>query len=151
MSKTEQDEEMVLKIVQAFASRPDAAPDQIVELFSKLRRELGSAETEGTPAAVEAPSDTAEPIMPIEQAVTQDRVFCLCCGRGFKMLKRHLGAEHGLTEQEYRLRFGLPEDMPLVAPSYSRQKASYAKDAGFGKYDRHATQKAKTTDAEKLA
>ena len=68
--------------------------------------------------------------------MTEDTIFCLCCGKGFKMLKRHLGAEHGLTEAEYRAMFNLPADMPLVAPSYSRKKAEYAKEAGFGKYSR---------------
>jgi predicted transcriptional regulator len=52
------------------------------------------------------------------------------------MLKRHLGAEHNLTEAEYRAMFNLPADFPLVAPAYSRKKASHAKQAGFGKYDR---------------
>jgi predicted transcriptional regulator len=76
------------------------------------------------------------PAVPINKAITQDKVFCLCCGKGFKMLKRHLGAEHDLTEAEYRTMFDLPEDLPLVAPSYSKKKANYAKKAGFGKYNR---------------
>ena len=68
--------------------------------------------------------------------MTEDTIFCLCCGKGFKMLKRHLGAEHGLTEAEYRVMFNLPADTPLVAPSYSKRKAEYAKRAGLGKYSR---------------
>ncbi|MEH6360443.1 MAG: MucR family transcriptional regulator [Amylibacter sp.] len=64
------------------------------------------------------------PALPINQAVTQNQVFCLCCGKGFKMIKRHLGVEHGLTEGEYRKLFDLPESMPLVAPSYSDKKAA---------------------------
>ncbi|WP_040615641.1 MucR family transcriptional regulator [Oceanicola granulosus] len=148
MTKDDHEDDVILSIVSAFAARPDVEPDAIVELYSKLRREVGG-ETAVARAAAPAPEAAAEPALPIEQAVTPDKVYCLCCGRGFKMLKRHLGAEHGLTEQQYRRRFGLPEEMPLVAPNYSRQKASYAKGAGFGKYDRSAVQK--PADAEKLA
>jgi predicted transcriptional regulator len=74
----------------------------------------------------------------MEKAVTRDKVFCMCCGKGFKMLKRHIGAEHGLTEAQYRARFGLPADFPLVAPNYSEMKANYAKKAGLGKYSRQS-------------
>ncbi|EAQ01997.1 putative mucR family transcriptional regulatory protein [Pseudooceanicola batsensis HTCC2597] len=122
--------DMIATIVASFASRPDATPDAIVELYNRLMDEAG--EETGTPA----PQGTAVPALPLDRAVTEDKVYCLCCGRGFKMLKRHLGAEHGLTEAEYRAMFGLPADFPLVAPNYSRKKASHAKQAGFGKYDR---------------
>jgi predicted transcriptional regulator len=121
--------DMIATIVASFAARPDATPDAIVELYNRLMEEAGE------PVATAAPGQTA-PAIPLERAVTEDKVFCLCCGRGFKMLKRHLGAEHNLTEAEYRAMFNLPADFPLVAPAYSRKKASHAKQAGFGKYDR---------------
>ena len=73
------------------------------------------------------------------QSVTRDEIFCLCCGKGFKMLKRHLGAEHGMTEEDYRAAFDLPPSMPLVAPSYSERKAAYARKAGLGTYARERT------------
>lgn len=121
--------DMIAAIVSSYAARPDSTPDAIVELYNKLMDDAG--ELPATPATA-----TAKPALPIERAVTEDKVYCLCCGRGFKMLKRHLGAEHNLTEAEYRTMFGLPADFALVAPSYSRKKASHAKQAGFGKYDR---------------
>ena len=121
--------DMIATIVASFAARPDATPDAIVELYNKLTEDAGAS-----PAAP-APGQVA-PAIPLERAVTEDKVFCLCCGRGFKMLKRHLGAEHDLTEAEYRAMFNLPADFALVAPAYSRKKASHAKQAGFGKYDR---------------
>ena len=121
--------DMIATIVASFAQRPDATPDAIVELYNRLTEEAGDA-----PAA--PTTGTATPAIPLDRAVTEDKVFCLCCGRGFKMLKRHLGAEHNLTEAEYRAMFDLPADFALVAPAYSRKKASHAKQAGFGKYDR---------------
>ncbi|KGM46976.1 MucR family transcriptional regulator [Pseudooceanicola atlanticus] len=122
--------DMIATIVASFAARPDATPDAIVELYNRLMN------TDGEGAEPAANPTAATPALPPERAVTEDKVYCLCCGRGFKMLKRHLGAEHGLTEAEYRAMFNLPADMALVAPSYSRKKASHAKQAGFGKYDR---------------
>lgn len=137
MNDTEKDKDAIGRIVAAFAARPDVGPDEIVALYNRLTGEAGTAPAAAVPAAPVAASTTGRaPALPVENAVTEDKVFCLCCGRGFKMLKRHLGSEHGMTEAEYRRTFGLPEDMPLVAPSYSRRKAAHAKEAGFGKYDR---------------
>lgn len=142
MTDTDQAGDVMARIVSAYAARPDVGPDDIVALVARLKQELGPmggvAALPGTPTQDAAPTDPspAIPAIPIENAVTQDKVFCLCCGKGFKMLKRHLGAEHGLTEAEYRRRFGLADDMPLVAPSYSARKASYAKQSGLGKYSR---------------
>lgn len=118
---------LVAQIVASYASRPDATIENIVALASKLHAELGEAE----PQPVKAPTG-----LTASSAVTRDKIFCLCCGKGFKMLKRHLGAEHDMTEQGYREAFGLAEDYPLVAPSYSERKANYARSVGFGKYAR---------------
>ncbi|OWU83179.1 MucR family transcriptional regulator [Oceanicola sp. 22II-s10i] len=128
MNNKEDNADTIGRIVAAYASRPDVTPDDIVNLYRRL-----SGDTAPAPAMAESP---LQPALPPARAVTEDKVYCLCCGRGFKMLKRHLGAEHNMTEAEYRTAFGLPEDMPLVAPSYSRKKAEHAKQAGFGKYDR---------------
>lgn len=135
MSAEDKKQEQVSRIVAAYASRPDVTPDEIVALYRRLSGELDDEPAEVAPARVPAQAGM-QPALPLEQAVTEDKVYCLCCGRGFKMLKRHLGAEHGMTEAEYRTAFGLPEDFPLVAPSYSRKKAAHAKEAGLGKYDR---------------
>ncbi|GHD99218.1 MucR family transcriptional regulator [Defluviimonas sp. 20V17] len=133
----------VAMIASAFAARPDTSIDDIVELVARLTRQFQAAPLGADHAIVTAPvarsgaqQAVAHPAMAPEQAVTEDKVYCLCCGKGFKMLKRHLGAEHGLTEDEYRARFNLPADMPLVAPSYSARKADYAKRMGLGKYRR---------------
>lgn len=119
---------LVAQIVASYATRPDATIESIVSLATKLTAELGAA-----PVANIKPQASS---LSANTAVTRDKVFCLCCGKGFKMLKRHLGAEHGMTEQAYREAFSLPEDYPLVAPSYSERKANYARSVGFGKYSR---------------
>lgn len=141
MSESDTKQGMIAQIAAAYASRPDVSADDIIALVGRLTQALDPEaeaaallnETSPTPATA-----ATAPAIPVEQAITQDKVYCLCCGKGFKMLKRHLGSEHGLTEAEYRAMFNLPEDMPLVAPSYSKRKADYAKQAGFGKYARQA-------------
>ncbi|MGR3571043.1 MucR family transcriptional regulator [Brevirhabdus sp.] len=126
------------RIVASFAARSDVGADDIVNLYRKLRGEAGQLPQPASASAPDASGeDRPQPALPVARAVSDDKVYCLCCGRGFKMLKRHLGAEHGMTEAQYRARFNLPESVPLVAPSYSRKKASYARDSGFGKYDRN--------------
>ena len=133
MTETKPAGDMIAQIVAAYASRPDVSQDDIVALLARL---TGMADGGEAQVAASVPVGTVKPALPIEDAITRDKVFCLCCGKGFKMLKRHLGAEHGLSEQEYRAMFNLPEELPLVAPSYSRKKAAFAKEAGFGKYSR---------------
>ncbi|MBB3713458.1 putative transcriptional regulator [Limimaricola variabilis] len=146
MTKSNSKTELLSTIVASYASRPDVTSDDIVALVAKLSRELGIAvEGDAVTEAHAAVPGGLTPALPLSRAVTQDKVFCLCCGKGFKMLKRHLGAEHGMTEAEYRAAFGLPEDMPLVAPSYSERKANYARKVGFGRYSREAARQGDET------
>jgi predicted transcriptional regulator len=132
------------QVAAAFATRSTATVDDIVALTGRLAKVFIGENAISAPVVrntVALSSDAAAvnfdgPAIPIENAVSDDKVFCLCCGRGFTMLKRHLKAEHGLSEEEYRSVFDLHEDMPLVAPNYSARKAAYAKRVGLGKYNR---------------
>ncbi len=137
MTKSDPKVDILAAVAAAYAARNDVSADDIIAFVTKLHaqfdtQDVGAAAPE---LAMREPA-RAQPAIAIDKAVTADKVYCLCCGKGFKMLKRHLGAEHGLTEAAYRAMFGLPEDMPLVAPSYSDRKAKYARQVGFGKYDR---------------
>lgn len=131
---------MIARIAASYATRIDVTPNDIVELISKLKQEFW-AEGTTVQADTKEPTDKIKPALPISQAVTQEKVFCLCCGKGFQMLKRHLGVEHGLNESQYRKMFDLPESMPLVAPSYSDRKAAHAKQLGLGKYHREVSKR----------
>jgi predicted transcriptional regulator len=135
--------EAMIRIVSAFASRESATLTDILDLIRSLADPVDQdvGRTASIKIAAGPPSATplaVTPAVPIEDSVTDDTVVCLCCGRSFTMLKRHLKAEHGLTEEQYRLKFGLPEDHPLVAPNYSVRKAEYAKRIGLGRYTRAA-------------
>ena len=129
-------EETAGRIVAAYASRPDVGQDEIVALYRRLAEEFSRQGSSAVAVPIAPETGRLRPAGPVDQAVSEDRVTCLCCGRSFKMLKRHLGAEHGMTEAGYRAAFDLPEDFPLVAPSYSRKKAKHARKAGLGKYER---------------
>lgn len=129
----------VVRIVSSFAARDNATVEEVLALAQQLPGALGSAVQITARASQITPSvhiGIAHPAVPVDQSVTDEAVTCLCCGRSFTMLKRHLKAEHGLSESQYRAQFGLDEDHPLVAPNYSIRKAEYAKRNGLGKHAR---------------
>ncbi len=74
----------------------------------------------------------ADPVMAPQKAISNDAITCLVCGQRFKTLKRHLNNAHGMAPQQYRERFGLDKDYPLVAPNLSQQRARVAKERGLG-------------------
>jgi predicted transcriptional regulator len=131
-------ERSISRIVAAFAARENASVEEILELALKLDHSFRShlSKTKINDGNFDRLNLADEPVIPIEEAVTRDKVFCLCCGKGFAMLKRHLGAEHGLNEVEYRRKYSLPDSYPLVAPGYSERKAAISRRIGFGKHDR---------------
>ena len=84
---------------------------------------------------VEAPQPTEElrPAVPVRKSVAPDFIICLEDGKKFKSLKRHLRTHYNLTPEEYREKWGLPADYPMVAPSYSETRSRLAKDNGLGR------------------
>jgi predicted transcriptional regulator len=82
-----------------------------------------------------------EPAVAVRQSVFPDRIICLVCGQGYSMLKRHLGTEHQLTPVEYRARYELPRDYPLVTPNYAKTRSKLAKQTGLGRKGRGPARK----------
>jgi predicted transcriptional regulator len=76
------------------------------------------------------------PAVPIKKSVTPDHVICLEDGKKLKMLKRHLMTAYGLTPDEYRVKWGLPSDYPMVAPNYAAKRQELAKKIGLGRKPR---------------
>ena len=85
--------------------------------------------------AMDEPAASVEltPAVPIRRSVSDDHIVCLEDGKKLKMLKRHLMSEHGLTPEEYRAKWGLRPDYPMVAPNYSAQRQLLAKQIGLGR------------------
>ena len=101
----------------------DALPALIHNVYGALSG-LGTEETEE-----EAP----EPAVSVRSSVKQDHIVCLEDGKKMKMLKRHLMTDHGMTPQEYRERWNLPADYPMVAPAYAETRRELAKKIGLGR------------------
>ena len=81
----------------------------------------------------ENPAEKPQPAVSIRRSITPDFIVCLEDGRKLKMLKRHLSTAYGMTPEEYREKWGLPVDYPMVAPNYAKQRSSLAKKIGLGK------------------
>ncbi|MEO1643428.1 MAG: MucR family transcriptional regulator [Pseudomonadota bacterium] len=77
--------------------------------------------------------ETREPAVPIKKSITDDFLICLEDGKKFKSLKRHLRSKYDMTPEEYREKWGLPYDYPMVAPNYAKRRSALAKEMGLGR------------------
>jgi len=100
----------------------DALPGLIQSIFKTL-----SAMGEGTPIV-----EKKEPAVPIKKSVYADHIICLEDGKKLKMLKRHLKTAYNMSPDQYRDKWGLPPDYPMVAPNYAKHRSSLAKKIGLG-------------------
>jgi predicted transcriptional regulator len=83
--------------------------------------------------SAESASEPLKPAIPIKKSVTPDYIVCLEDGKRLKMLKRHLRTTYGLSPEEYRAKWGLPSNYPMVAPNYAAQRSEFAKKIGLGR------------------
>jgi predicted transcriptional regulator len=90
---------------------------------------------------VVSPSERPKPAVPVKKSVFPDYIVCLEDGKKLKMLKRHLKTAYRMTPEEYRERWGLPPDYPMVAPNYARHRSNLAKEIGLGTTRRNASRK----------
>jgi predicted transcriptional regulator len=120
--------DLTAEVVSGYVSNNRTASDQLPTLIQAVYRTFANA---GPTAAAETAK--LEPAVAVKKSVFPDRVLCLVCGQGFSMLKRHLGTEHQLTPDEYRSRYELPRNYPLVAPDYAVTRSKLAKKIGLGR------------------
>jgi predicted transcriptional regulator len=114
-------------IVAAHLSNNNVTIDDVPVLIERVFGSLSSLGVK--PAAPTRP----EPAVSLRASVNPDYVVCLDCGRKMKVLKRHLSTDHGMTTKEYRERWGLHADHPLVAPNYANRRRTLAKKIGLGR------------------
>ena len=117
------------KIITAYVTNNRIDRQRIGELIESVRGSLSEL------AAGDSPSSSNEslrPAVPIKRSVTPDYLICLEDGARLKMLKRHLRTHYGLTPQEYREKWGLPPDYPMVAPNYAARRSELAREIGLG-------------------
>lgn len=118
---------LTAQIVSAHVRHNSVTPDALPALIQEVYRTL--ANIGQAPAQVEKPT----PAVPVKQSVRQDRIICLEDGKSFSMLKRHLMTDHKLTPQQYREKWDLPRDYPMVAPNYAQTRSALAKKIGLGR------------------
>jgi predicted transcriptional regulator len=119
---------LTAKIVAAHVGNNTVASADIAALIQSVFDTLGRLAADEPAVAVEQ-----TPAVPIRRSVTDDHIVCLEDGKKLKMLKRHLMTDHWLTPEQYRAKWGLRPDYPMVAPTYSVQRQTLAKQIGLGR------------------
>jgi predicted transcriptional regulator len=119
--------DLVATIVSAHVAHNAVPPEALPGVIRSVYTALSGLGTE--PPPVEKP----EPAVPIKKSVFPDHIVCLEDGKKLETLKRHLRASHGMTPEEYRTRWSLPRDYPMVAPKYAARRSAVAKEIGLGR------------------
>jgi predicted transcriptional regulator len=126
--------ELAADIVSAYVSNNSVPagdlPNLIHEVYSALTR-VGAG-------ASAAPAEPPKPAIPIKKSITNDYLICLEDGKKFKSLKRHLRTQYGLSPEDYREKWNLPADYPMVAPNYAKARSNLAKQMGLGQQRRRS-------------
>ena len=118
---------LTVQIVSAHVSNNAVAAAALPTLIQEVHRALSSIES--APALF---SQRPEPAVPIAKSITPEFIICLEDSKKMKMLKRHLKTSFNMTPDQYRERWGLAQDYPMVAPRYAKQRSSLAKKSGLG-------------------
>ncbi len=140
--------EVVADLVSAYVSnnsmRASDLPDFIASIHASIQQ-LAAGQVETPPAPPPVPA------VPIKKSLTQDHIICLEDGKKFRSLKRHLGTVYNMTPDEYRTKWGLPKDYPMVAPGYSEIRSKLAKDIGLGQQRSESAEAPSTAPAPTAA
>ncbi len=127
--------ELAADIVSAYVSNNSVPAGELPGLISEvynalLRVGVGSSAP---------PAEPPKPAIAVKRSVTNDFIICLEDGKKFKSLKRHLRTQYGLSPEDYREKWGLPADYPMVAPNYAKARSNLAKQMGLGQQRRRRT------------
>ncbi len=119
---------LTTEIVSSHVANNTVSQNEISGLIEQVFRTLSNLGGGGTASTDRG----ALPAVPVKKSITPDFIICLEDGKKLKMLKRHLKTAYDMTPEEYRERWGLPADYPMVAPNYAKQRSRLAKDIGLG-------------------
>ena len=124
--------QLTANIVSAYVSNNTVSsaeiPNLIAQVYSALMR-ISSGQ-------VATPAEPLKPAVAVKRSVTPEHIVCLEDGKKFKSLKRHLRTQYGITPEQYREKWGLPPDYPMVAPNYAAARSQLAKQMGLGQQRR---------------
>jgi predicted transcriptional regulator len=120
--------EMTADIVSAYVGNNSVSAGELPSLIQSVHRALA-----GVSSGVETVEATPkEPAVPVKRSITPDHLICLEDGRKFKSLKRHLRTKYNMSPEDYRAKWGLAKDYPMVAPNYAKARSELAKQMGLG-------------------
>lgn len=126
--------EMTTEIVSAYVGNNTVTSNDLSALIQSVHRALSTVNI--TPEVVDL--TPKEPAVPVKKSITPDFLICLEDGRKFKSLKRHLRTKYNMSPEDYRAKWGLAKDYPMVAPNYARARSDLAKQMGLGQGGRAA-------------
>jgi predicted transcriptional regulator len=119
---------LTAKVVAAYVSHNTIVAENLPNLISSVHAALQKATIFGA----EEPVEELKPAVPVKKSVQPEYIICLEDGKKFKSLKRHLRTHYNLSPDEYRQKWGLPVDYPMVAPAYAESRSQLAKNMGLG-------------------
>lgn len=127
--------ELTADIVAAYVSNHVVPVGEIAHLISDVHSALSNT---SSPVPVVSVIEKQKPAVAVRKSVQGDQIICLECGGSFKSLKRHLMTHHTLSPEEYREKWELPADYPMVAPAYAEARSRLAKEMGLGQRRKRA-------------
>ena len=123
---------LTAEIVSAYVSNNTVVSTDIPALISQVHSALLRVSNGDVPAS----SEPMRPAVPVKRSINPDYIVCLEDGKKFKSLKRHLRTQYSMTPEQYREKWGLPADYPMVAPNYAVARSQLAKKMGLGQQSR---------------
>src|SRR4030081_886141 len=129
---------MTADVVAAYVSNNTLATAQLADVIHAVYNSLRGLEGQ----VAEPAAEPLKPAVPIRKSITPDYLICLEDGKKLKMLKRHLRSTYNMTPDEYRAKWSLPADYPMVAPKYAEQRSEFAKKIGLGRGTRRQSARA---------
>ncbi len=124
--------ELAADIVAAYVSNNSVPSTDLSSLINDVYAALQRIRS----GAVEPPAEAPKPAISVKKSITPDYIICLEDGKRFKSLKRHLRTQYDLSPEQYREKWGLPADYPMVAPNYAKARSELAKEMGLGQQRR---------------
>ena len=140
--------EMAANIVSAFVSNNSVPVSELASLIQSVHASIQNIAGGTAPAPVAEPQ---EPAVSIRKSITPEYIVCLEDGKKFKSLKRHLRTAYDMSPDQYRAKWNLARDYPMVAPAYAAARSALAKQSGLGQPRGEEPEKAKAKPAEKAA
>jgi predicted transcriptional regulator len=123
---------LAAEVAAAYVANNSLPASDLPELLKSIHQSLRHLAGAEAGAALAGASHQQKPAVPVSETVYPDHIVCLEDGHAFRSLKRHLGKAHQMTPQEYRMKWDLPSDYPMVAPDYAAARSKMAKKIGLG-------------------